>query len=37
MTPINMPMLVFDEARAINRVAVQVATVLHTMSAEASH
>jgi hypothetical protein len=36
MTPITLPMIVFDEKRAINRVAIQVATVLHKMSADAS-
>jgi hypothetical protein len=36
MTAITLPMIVFDEQRAINRVAIQVATVLHKMSADAS-
>jgi hypothetical protein len=36
MTPITQPMIVFDETRAINRIAIQVATALHKMSAQAS-
>ena len=36
MTPITQPMVVFDERRAINRVAIQVASALHKMSAAAS-